>query len=306
MEEEIFPHSFSEAIYYLSTPSFSITIKLNTLRYILSFLEKENHLSINERIKLNQLLLDTILYIIQREDTIPDLRKRQLIKTECFLMLSKLLQSNTLFSGVKNKYEDDLNISLESKNSLNDSRNTLNIIQSHDDITIPSPTKNLSYNESSNVENKSDSSFENENKIKKKKKFQSKTNLLSQSTSQLPILSSTLPDEFLPPNTNSSNDSFEHQQLFSKTFDQVRSNSSPSKRKTFYKPRQSVLLGSKLRQERIVPGIDPHNVIAIDKQLGYQKSRLWVPFSGPGKFSIFFLISLILLIFFCLFLFVSI
>lgn len=278
MEEEIFPSSISEAIYNLTTPSFSITIKLNTLRYILSYLNQENNiLNINERIKLNQLLLDTILYIIQKEDNISDLRKRQLIKTECFLMLAKLLQSKTLFSGVRILSQDDSNI-LDSNNKLNSSQqnNNGNIIQSQDDSIISSPDKN---GQTISQITKSSNDFES-SPIRKNKKL--KVNLLSKSVSQLPnVLSNS---------ENINHSDIEHNQLFSKSFNQIQIDSSPLKKKSYYKPRQSVLLGSKLRQERIVPGVDSQNVIKIDKQLGYQKSRLWVPFSGPGIYYIYIII----------------
>lgn len=97
------------SILLLQTPSTGIDERVAALRYIQGFATNPaNKGQINARLRknINELVLSTVLSIVMSEDRIPDLRRRQLIKAECFLILGTLLGSNTLFGNVKEKLDE--------------------------------------------------------------------------------------------------------------------------------------------------------------------------------------------------------
>ena len=91
----------SDAILILQTPSSNCDDRVSALRFIQFYLNEEKSLSTLNRRRINQLAMDNVMQIIMNEDRTADTRKRQIIRTECFLMLSNLLASDTLFGTIR-------------------------------------------------------------------------------------------------------------------------------------------------------------------------------------------------------------
>ena len=92
------PASIPEAIYAIQNTSLPFPTRLNALRYLYVSVTSDNgaDIPVTTRMKINQLLLDSIMAIIVSGQS-SDLRQRQMLRTECFLMLAKLLESKSLF-----------------------------------------------------------------------------------------------------------------------------------------------------------------------------------------------------------------
>ena len=92
-----------DAVVTLQTPSSSLNERINALRFLKRHVERATDLDEQTRSNINQLVLDNVLNIVLSEDRTTDLRMRQLLRTECFLMLASLLGSQTLFRGIDQK-----------------------------------------------------------------------------------------------------------------------------------------------------------------------------------------------------------
>jgi hypothetical protein len=322
-DDDAIPQTFAQAVYYLDTPSSSIAIRLNSLRYLQSYISSpvphsssssspspsSSSLSLNpnsmaDRIKINQLILDNILFILNCEDVIPDLRKRQLIKTECFLLLSQVLKSKSLFSGVPNVTLDD-----HMTPPPHPQQPIPSVLRSQDDEMV----KRSSHSRGPGLSKELDpvlspsspqSRKGNRTKQKIRKESEEKSSPLPppavsegssspshpsptlSTSSSSPHLNSPIPSasaSLTTPATVTATATAPHQELFASQLKKASTtNLSLIKKKPFYRPRQSVLIGSRIHEENLVPGVDPKNHLEMDKQLGYQKSRLWLPFNGPG------------------------
>lgn len=92
------PESIPEAIYALQNPSLPFPTRLNALRYLYVSITSDHvgSLPVTTKMKINQLLLESIMSIIVADQS-SDLRQRQMLRTECFLMLAKLLETKSLF-----------------------------------------------------------------------------------------------------------------------------------------------------------------------------------------------------------------
>jgi hypothetical protein len=359
------PKTLSEAIYHLQTPSSSIATRINSLRFLQFYLEQEEIIisSVTDRIKINQLILDNILLIINCEDLISDLRRRQLVKTECFLLLAKVLNSKSLFAGVSvgigipqttergggggvRMSVDDSSVQFQSSRSgpgtatgtgtgsrvekrelvntaKRGERNQQRIQTTGNRETEMERGREGAGGGEGEVEVEEDEILQQryQKRISKKKILQENSQL-SRSTSQLPsssspeILSRTSGRSMSRPSLSSSSTSSsaavvpvqikpvsvsasvsQHPDLFTSQLKKIVASSTSGsvhhndngnitslwkQKSSLYQPRQSVMIGSRLKGEHLVPGVDPQNHLQIDKQLGYQKSRLWVPFNGPG------------------------
>ena len=63
--------------------------------------KKNRSMSVKERQTLNQLILDNALYIILNEDRVSSLTRRQMMRTECILILASVVDSSNLFGDTK-------------------------------------------------------------------------------------------------------------------------------------------------------------------------------------------------------------
>jgi len=102
--------SYNDALLVLQTPSSSLDARVGALRFLQSYVKggssESRKMDDRTRRSINQLVLNNVLEIVMGEDRTCDLRTRQLLRTECFLMLSSLLGSDSLFSGIKEKLDD--------------------------------------------------------------------------------------------------------------------------------------------------------------------------------------------------------
>ena len=96
-------HGLSQAVAALQLPSASLDQKIVALRYLKFHVSTTPTLDERTRSNINQLVLDHVLSVVLSEDRTVDLRRRQLLRTECFLMLASLLNSRTLFRGIDEK-----------------------------------------------------------------------------------------------------------------------------------------------------------------------------------------------------------
>ena len=91
----------------LSTPSSSFDSRMQALRSLQEIINDPTvKLSVILRSKVNELVLENVLQIIMSEDRTPDLRKRQLIRTECFLILASFLENTSHFHDVDENTKD--------------------------------------------------------------------------------------------------------------------------------------------------------------------------------------------------------
>jgi len=267
--------SFPTAVVVLETPSSSIDERLNALRFIQQFVETGQEISnFTDKIKINQLVLDNVMLILHREDLIIDLRRRQLIRAECFLMLARVLESKTLFGGTQVEQS-------ESSNRLDQStrekqRNDKE--ESYLNSTIHDPSKDLYHSMS-----------QKKDPLKVGGKYAIFNNMKA---SQDDTARGTDVTEIID-DTSSVRSSISAGSLSSKKHNSLFTESiskSPNKynlqkengRKRNL-PRQTVISGSTLEPEPVkFQGVSPYDMATTDKRIGYQKTRLWVPHSGTG------------------------
>jgi hypothetical protein len=95
-------NSYEPYLLTLQSSSSSVEDKIIALRYLYNFINKSNNLDTFTRLRINQVVYESVLELTMTEERTPDLRKRQLIRTECFLILANILESNCLFGDTKN------------------------------------------------------------------------------------------------------------------------------------------------------------------------------------------------------------
>lgn len=90
-----------EALLVLSSQDSELGARLQALRYLHSYLHSESSraLGSNLRRKINELVMNNILSIAMSDDRTANLTRRQMVRTECFVMLASLLDSNVLFGN---------------------------------------------------------------------------------------------------------------------------------------------------------------------------------------------------------------
>ena len=137
-----------EAVVILETPSSPLDARLKALRFIQTYVEAERLSSMVDRMKVNQLVLDSIMSLLNRDDLIPDLRKRQLIRTECFIMLAKMLESKSLFAGAKSM--DDSQVSYAEDKDVSKSGKVVTLHESRDDAALHMTTADRPHDEGKN------------------------------------------------------------------------------------------------------------------------------------------------------------
>jgi hypothetical protein len=98
-------YTYSRAISMLQTPSSSYGDRMSSIRFLQHYVHEEKTLTNFDRRRINQLVMDNVMQMVMNEERTADLRKRQIIKTECFVILANLLDSETLFGNIKTSYE---------------------------------------------------------------------------------------------------------------------------------------------------------------------------------------------------------
>eukprot|EP00605_Chrysophyceae_sp_TOSAG23-4_P001261 GSChrysophyteH1.ASY1.ANO1.1372.1 assembled CDS len=109
LEREEGPRDLSAAMVVLQTPTSSIEARVASLRFVQDFVMHggiNGHINPRLRKMINEQVLATVLQITMSDDRIPDVRRRQLIHAECFLIMGRLLGSNTLFGNVREQLDE--------------------------------------------------------------------------------------------------------------------------------------------------------------------------------------------------------
>lgn len=273
MEEKV-PNSLPDAIGVLQTPSSSSEDRFNALRFLYIYVEETSSIDSSTRMKINQLLLDNILELVVNDERTADLRKRQLIRTECFLMLAKVLETKSLFGGV----DPELSLMSSKNRMLQNTRSSSVDIKSHttssEPVDVYLGNKQTRKTDGGNMMEKQSS----EPLVDCPKSIHSsisKTTTLTHSSSTSLIVKEgvTASKSMLSRTTDdTSHTSSSHDYLLANGIIKKANN-----RRKYLKPRQSVL-SSSLEADRFAPkDIDPHNMYEVDNRLGYQKSRIWFP-----------------------------
>lgn len=278
--------SFPSAVVALETPSSTIDERMNALRFIQQYVESGQEIStFTEKIKINQMVLDSVMLILHREDLIPDLRRRQLIRTECFLMLARVLESKTLFGGTQvEQSESSERIDLHTREKQRHEQE-----ESYLNSTVHDPTKDLYHT----LSQKKTLKFGGKNDIFK---IDPRT-IASQDDTAAEDVNGNMNDsdvnsiESLRSSLSAGSMSFKkHDALFStaiaKTPNKYNLQKGDGRKRNL--PRQTVIAGAVLDHEPVgFQGVSPYDVATTDKRIGYQKSRLWVPNTGSGVYSVF-------------------
>lgn len=268
----------------LETPSSSIDDRLNALRFIQQYVENGQEIStFTDKIKINQLVLDNVMLILHREDLIPDLRRRQLIRAECFLMLARVLESKTLFGGTEveqSESSDRIDISTREKQRKEK-------VDSYSNSTVHDPSKDLYHTLS---QKKDPLKFGGKYDIFKydprtmESRDDNAAEVPSGNEDENEI--SSIGDASLRSSNSAGSMSFKkHNALFATSIAKSPNKYNAQKEDGHKRnPRQTVISGAVLDHEPVgFQGVSPYDVATIDKRIGYQKSRLWVPHSGSGN-----------------------
>ena len=107
----------ADAVLILQTTSSSYDDRISALRFLHLYLEDEKpHNTLYHR-RINQLVMDNVMQMIMNEDRTADTRKRQIFRTECFIILASLLGSDSLFGSIKNNPPSDQEYDLSATSS---------------------------------------------------------------------------------------------------------------------------------------------------------------------------------------------
>lgn len=93
----------ADAVLTLQTTSSSFDDRISALRFLHLYLEEEKSSNTLYHRRINKLVMDNVMQIIMNEDRTADMRKRQIVRTECFIILASLLGSDSLFGSISNK-----------------------------------------------------------------------------------------------------------------------------------------------------------------------------------------------------------
>lgn len=254
------------AVLALQSPTCAIDERLNSLRFLQNYVQEQSQLNSGMRSRINQLILDNILRLIMGEDRSADLRKRQLVRTECFLMLSNLLTSECLFGSSKSQLEEMLNLKIDEP-SYETSGDGEALFTEH--LTLKSNTKLDDFLSASNREYKVESP--------------SPWSLPPTSSVGFPSSRSRGSTPTAVGRVKSKGD-LENDQLKRLIQKIVKDEDSPGDmHKKYLKPRVSMVYGATYVEDRVIPNKGGRDVTSWqqqDKLLGYQKYRTWFPIAS--------------------------
>ncbi len=249
------------------------------------------------RKRINQLITDSVLQIILDEGGNVNPFRRQLIRVELYLLLSKLLQSNALFGSELTKSTmmriDEIanpskfpsspppakrpTLSKTGKAILSQSSSFSALPAARDEdeepLSTPPPktpskaiaTKNNS-SKSATASTPSPGGTGSWKRLIKKPSTRGKVTFIDDKE-KTPAIAAVVPSD--EEKINHTEERLLHPIL------------SAEKKKveisSRLKPRPSVLFNDKLSTDNYVPGADPKNFFEQDRKLGYQKPRMWFP-----------------------------
>ena len=269
--------------YVLQSKMSTVAERITALRSLKSHLDGNKSMDAFSKKRIKQIILDSVLQLILSEEKVTNVVKRQMVRTELFLILANLLDSNVLFGSIFGADGGTVPVEDDADGDLD--RSTEEPV--HNGSRIMKPPGGW---------------------VKRKltkghvrlrggeKHSSSSTSLLSQSLSsaQIPSIDDfSNPPEGRPERTGSSYSSISglrrrtaSQSATDLTLlkplmrqharNQHTSTALSSLSSKTWKPRPSIL-HSELVADGFVPGVDPMNYFEQDRKLGYQKPRMWFP-----------------------------
>jgi len=275
----------------LSMASCPVASRMSALRAIQAVLQEpgiSDSIDAGMRSKINECVMDNILKIILAEERTHDQRRRQLIRTECFLVLASILENTEHFASIN----DETMAKVESHLA-----GTIDVDDDDDgDPRLNAPT--LAPMAPSEAKAHELVGMESGQAAKLLYSSMSMSNL-SSSLAAMAVPSSPLSLKSSNSQTFSSlqaekrltsaeefGDDFDYEEekkpiQFSPglALKNVESVYAASRKKTNFrfKPRPTIMFGSEFEQEHIYKKGEKNNWIDQDAKLGYQKPKMWYP-----------------------------
>jgi hypothetical protein len=254
--------SLETSLCTLQTPSAHIERRMVALRHVQEYVKSSVSIDSFTRERINQAVLENVLEIVLVEDRTSDLMKRQLMRTECFLILATLLESPVLFRDTQRVIENVVRAASTQPITAYPTSpvsRTLITAGSADDPSLSSAKVSVSSRagetRQNNASDDSVSAVSNVSSTFNKRLSKRDTKAyLSKSVGDLNLIRPMFEDKVGSAAS--------------------RLRSSLHKR---MKPRPSVFYGADAELDYVVPGTDPSNWIEHDRMLGYQKTRMWFP-----------------------------
>ena len=252
-------YNISSAVYSLQLETATLDAKIVALRYLKYHLASNESLSVYDRKRINQLILNTILTMILSEDRSSNVRKQQLVRTELFVILASLLNSNTLFGDILSNPDLIAKNRLSALQSLTAAQ-SLDLDESSQPIHSHGSNQVAEWDElggmtgarrSAKHASLAASTSDKKQGFKPSEALKIIPAMTANATPKVNLLRSSILKQ-------------QGRRLLSKSL----------------RPRPSVLFSDKMELDSFVPGADPHNFIEQDRKLGYQKPRMWFPGAG--------------------------
>lgn len=93
-------YSVPAMAYILQSRTSTVAERITALRTLKQHLEENHAIDAYNKKRIKQLILDNVLNMILSEEKVTNIVKRQMVRTELFLILAKLLDSNVLFGSI--------------------------------------------------------------------------------------------------------------------------------------------------------------------------------------------------------------
>ena len=123
-------YSVPAMAYILQSRTSTVGDRIAALRSLKQHLEENKSIDSYNQKRIKQLILDNVLQMILSEERVTNIVKRQLVRTELFLILAKLLDSNALFGSVLGHDNSSVDSHAESVHEYNSEIDTLNSLTS--------------------------------------------------------------------------------------------------------------------------------------------------------------------------------
>lgn len=313
------PESFEDSLLVLQRPTANVDDKLNALRFLKGYVASDVKINPGLVRKINQLVLNSVMELLLKEDHISDQRKKQLIKAECFVLLADLLDSHSMFGEVttnaveydnvvRSGVEPDTESSVADLESLAPSEefsaNPISINDGDADINTHPPklatsksmvTIRVPENESTQRPMTTEDHFPpppNEiervqqsptHRPPKRDPIKTKRTLIKAPPPSTPPPSRTATGARTAIGSPSKSGRYGRAgpdiSMLNSMHDLTIKAMDARKQKQ-KKVRPTVFVGDKYVGERLYPGVAPTDWIGQDKKLGYQVSRVWFPVGG--------------------------
>jgi hypothetical protein len=269
--------------YVLQSRMSTVQERITALRSLKEHLEDNKTMDAYSQKRIKQLILDNVLQMILSEEKVTNVVKRQMVRTELFLILSKLLESSVLFgsifgteqaqSGEGGGEEQQMEGSPERRPPLPGGSRVLqppggwvkrkllksrgSELSSRDSALQRAASGHSTFSQSHSAAQLPPGlgSLDAERAASSNSAGGMRKRTASQSAADLTLLKPLL-----------------HKQARS----QKKSTALSSLSSKTWKPRPSIL-HSELVADSFVPGADPLNYFEQDRKLGYQKPRMWFP-----------------------------